>query len=119
MLLAKPPALHSLFATPPHARHPLIGTPPLLRSERCISYARPAVFFLFPFLFTVLFCFPRGLAETTTTQELTKMSKRYPTVNTLRAQTPMPLLGWLTRELDMSQYDMRSVSARDCARTSS
>ncbi|CAN0122159.1 unnamed protein product [Scytosiphon promiscuus] len=45
-------------------------------------------------------------------EELNKMSKRYPTVSTLRAQTPMPLLGWLTRELDMSQYDMRSLIMR-------
>lgn len=39
------------------------------------------------------------------------MSKRYSTVNTLGAQTPMPLLGWLTRELDINNHDLRSVSA--------
>lgn len=42
------------------------------------------------------------------------MSKRYPTVNTLGDQTPMPLLGWLTRELDINQYDMRCVSVLLC-----
>ena len=39
------------------------------------------------------------------------MSKRYATVNTLGAETPMPLLDWLTRELAMNHEDMRSVSA--------
>ena len=42
-------------------------------------------------------------------QEVNKMSKRYPTLNTLGAETAMPLLGWLTRELDMSLGDMRNV----------
>ncbi|CAM9432613.1 unnamed protein product [Ectocarpus sp. 4 AP-2014] len=45
-------------------------------------------------------------------EELNKMSKRYPTVNTLANQTPMPLLGWLTRELDMNHYDMRCLILR-------
>lgn len=45
-------------------------------------------------------------------QELNKMSKRYATVNTLGAGTPMPLLGWLTRELDINHHDLRSVSGR-------
>lgn len=39
------------------------------------------------------------------------MSKRYATVNTLGAQSPIPLLGWLARELDMNRHDLRSVSA--------
>ena len=37
------------------------------------------------------------------------MCKRYPTLNTLGDETAMPLLGWLTRELDMSMADMRNV----------
>ncbi len=39
------------------------------------------------------------------------MSKRYATVNTLEAETPMPLLDWLAQELGMSHDEMRSVSA--------
>ncbi|CAM9901449.1 unnamed protein product [Pylaiella littoralis] len=44
--------------------------------------------------------------------ELNKMSKRYATVNTLGAGTPMPLLGWLTRELDINHHDLRSLILR-------
>lgn len=40
------------------------------------------------------------------------MCKRYPTLNTLGAETAMPLLGWLTRELDMGLGDMRNVRKR-------
>ncbi|CBJ27055.1 conserved unknown protein [Ectocarpus siliculosus] len=45
-------------------------------------------------------------------EELNKMSKRYPTVNTLGDKAPMPLLGWLTRELDMNHFDMRCLILR-------
>ena len=38
------------------------------------------------------------------------MSKRYATVSSLGAETPMPLLDWLTHELDMDQNEMRNVS---------
>lgn len=38
------------------------------------------------------------------------MSKRYATVNSLGAETPMPLLDWLIHELDMDQHEMRNVS---------
>lgn len=39
------------------------------------------------------------------------MSKRYATVNSLGAETPMPLLDWLIHELDIDQSEMRNVSA--------
>lgn len=38
------------------------------------------------------------------------MAKRYATVNSLGAETPMPLLDWLIHELDMDQNEMRNVS---------
>lgn len=44
--------------------------------------------------------------------EVNKMCKRYPTLNTLGAETAMPLLGWLTRELDMGLGDMRNLVLR-------
>eukprot|EP00904_Undaria_pinnatifida_P005192 jgi/Undpi1/1802/HiC_scaffold_12.g05189.m1 len=44
--------------------------------------------------------------------EVNKMCKRYPTLNTLGAETAMPLLGWLTRELDMGLGDMRNLILR-------
>lgn len=40
------------------------------------------------------------------------MSKRYASVNSLGAETPMPLLDWLIHELDMDQNEMRNVGAR-------
>lgn len=37
------------------------------------------------------------------------MCKRYPTLSTLKSTTALPLLAWLTRELDISLGDTRSV----------
>ena len=42
------------------------------------------------------------------------MSKRYASVSSLGAETPMPLLDWLIHELDMDQNEMRNVGARWC-----
>lgn len=61
----------------------------------------------------------RVLCAPFSTQEVHRMSKRYPTLNAMGSETAVPLLSWLAEELGMNLNEMRNVSRRYRGRASS